>query len=372
MPTETGRTTARKRITLPGGGHVDVKVITKISFVDANDRYQETQYTIDNSHTSVRKVHVDNVYQSGMTSGSSIAVERIDQWPVFDAADRGQETQITIDNVTGATSNPPNFTAHKKTHVVRYFNPADNTQYIDSELIDELHVIDPNSRAQETQFILNNPPNDDTAQADPSDPEISDTANGIDAPWRTDPFQNIIGFGAGGGFSLLLYAFFTQRGTPSAPSSVFDATISMAGWSVGDTWSGLPTPSGQGTLVTATDDIANFPNASTDTLFFAYTPGAPVSTAFADWNDTFTFTITWAVRLGFTSTRQILTEQTYDISGATFVHNGQNFEIAGTNPNTLLLFNHWTDESFPPNTPGLPPGTTGGIPALWILMLPVT
>ena len=73
--------------------------------------------------------------------------------------------------------------------MVRYFNPNDNTQYIDSELIDELRVLDPNSRSQETQFILNNPANGDAAQADPNDPNIADTANGIDPPWRTDPFQ---------------------------------------------------------------------------------------------------------------------------------------------------------------------------------------
>jgi hypothetical protein len=78
--------------------------------------------------------------------------------------------------------------------VVRYKNVDDQHIWIDSELIDELVVLDPADRAQETHYTLNNPQNDDDAQANPDDPEISDTNNGIDPPWRTDPFQNIINF----------------------------------------------------------------------------------------------------------------------------------------------------------------------------------
>lgn len=192
MAEEFSRTTARKRIRV-GASFVDVPVITKISFIDPVERYQETQYTIDNSGTANREVHVDEVHGAGI----SLAVERIDKWTVLDPNDRGQETQISMDNVTGADSVPPHFSTHLKTHVVRYKNPDDADVWIDSELIDQFTVLDPNDRGQETIVTLNNPQNDDDAQANPDDPEISDPFNDVDPPWRTDPFQNIIDVSAG-------------------------------------------------------------------------------------------------------------------------------------------------------------------------------
>lgn len=187
MPVEVGRTTARKRIPI-GTSFVDVPVITKISFIDPADRYQEWQYTIDNSGKSDRVVHVDTITGTNV----SLAVERIDRWTTLDPADRGQETQMTMDNVTGADSSPPHFSTHVQTHVVRYKNPDDTNVWIASELIDSFTVIDPSDRYQEIRFTLTNPENDDGAQADPNDPEISDPTNAIDPPWRTDPFQNIV------------------------------------------------------------------------------------------------------------------------------------------------------------------------------------
>ncbi len=199
MPQELSRTTARKRIYLTDvtgeetGPFVDVPVITKIAFVDQNDRYQEIQLTVDNSAGAGRRVRVDNVYQFGAgATGESLAVERIVTWAIFDASDRGQETQITMDNETGKDEIPPHFATHIKTHVVRYENPDDPSVWIESELIDQFSVIDGNERGQETVYFLNNPAEDEDAQADPSDPEISDTDNGVDPPFRTDPFQNII------------------------------------------------------------------------------------------------------------------------------------------------------------------------------------
>jgi hypothetical protein len=199
VPEEFSRTTARKRITLPAGGTVDVPVITKISFIDASDRYQELQYSIDNSAAADRTVHIDQVPSSvdgHITSadGKGLPVERIEKWPHIDAVDRGQETNPEWDNVTGGDSIPPSFTSHLKTHVVRYKNPNDTSVWIESELIDEIVVLDPTDRGQETHYTLSNPQNDDDAQANPDDPEISDTDNGIDPPWRTDPFQNIVNF----------------------------------------------------------------------------------------------------------------------------------------------------------------------------------
>lgn len=198
MPTEFSRTTARKRITLPSGAQVDVKVITGLTVVDASDRYQETQFTIDNTSTSSRTVHIDTIYASTPDGqqdfGSSIQVERIDVWPVTDATDRAQETQVTFDNVTGATSIPPHFSTHQRTHLVKYRGVSNPDVWIESELIDEVRVLDGSDRFQETWLTLNQPQNDTDAAADPADADISDSGNGIDPAWRTDPFQNIVNF----------------------------------------------------------------------------------------------------------------------------------------------------------------------------------
>jgi hypothetical protein len=198
MPEEYKRTRGRKKIQLPDGQDVYIPVIIGISFIDPVQRYQEYQHTIDNSDQSARTVHVDEVKSE--TGTTSIFVERIDGWPIIDAVDRGQETQFAFDNRTGADAAPPHFSTHQKTHVFRYYqdpnNPDDNGPWVDSELIDEIAVIDPIERYQESVYALNNPARgDSTGQADPSDPDITGSS-GIDPPYRTDPFQNIIGFNA--------------------------------------------------------------------------------------------------------------------------------------------------------------------------------
>jgi hypothetical protein len=188
MAEEFSRTTARKRIYL-GTKFVDVPVITKISFIDPADRYQEWQYSIENSAQGLRLAHVDNV----QGDGANLLVERVDKWVVTDIPDRVQETQLEMDNVTGADSVPPHFSTHLETHVVRYKNPDDSDVWIESELIDKFIVHDPVDRGQDTIFALANPQNDDDAQANPDDPDISDAGSFIiDPPWRTDPFQNIV------------------------------------------------------------------------------------------------------------------------------------------------------------------------------------
>lgn len=190
MPVEVGRTTARKVIDLPGGQSVSIPVITKISFIDASGRYQETEHVIDNSSDSNRIVHVDKVHPTSGDISKSIDVERIDFWNVIDPVDRHQETQFHIDNVTGADSAPPHFSTHLRTHVVRYHadpnNPNDNGDWVDSELIDEIAVIDPADRYQESYYTLVNT----DLPSDPADPDISDAL--LDPPYRTDPFQNIV------------------------------------------------------------------------------------------------------------------------------------------------------------------------------------
>jgi hypothetical protein len=215
MPEEFSRTTKRKRINSPdddpsqspsdSSSYVDVRVITKVSFIGRNG--QEWQYTVDNSGQSARKTHkIDLNATNGDTNQKPLKVERIDMWPTIgmsqDHAIRsldlfkpisGQETQNTFDNNTGENSKPPSFTTHLKTHVYRFKNPDDDQLWIDSELIDSFSIIGPNG--QEEIFTLKNPAaGDDAGQADPGDPDISDSSNGIDPYWRTDPFQNIVDF----------------------------------------------------------------------------------------------------------------------------------------------------------------------------------
>lgn len=265
MPVEFSRTTARKRITLPSGGQVDVRVITSISFKDASDRYQEIQYTIDNSAASNRIVHVDQVQG---TDGTTLPVERIDTWNVLDPEDRHQETQMTLDNVTGADSTPPHFSSHFRTHVYRFTN--NSGEWIDSELIDELVIVDPNDRHQETHYFLNNPAADDPAgQADPADPDISDTANGIDSPWRTDPFQNIVNFHKAAGIAVQ-WAFLR---TDHDNGTIID----LATWSI---ISRSVSGGGTSTVVITTDPTVN-PQSFAPSGSFALLGEEPVQTTSA-------------------------------------------------------------------------------------------
>ncbi len=223
MPQEFSRTTARKTIVLPDGDTIDVPCITKISFLDPNERAQETQQSLDNSRTdSSRSVHVDQVHSvevdedgvatstTAPTAGTeSLYVERIDTWRSIDPNDRYQETQTTLDNTTGNDALPPHFSAHVKTHIYRYQqNPQDpNGVWIDSELIDEFAVIDPGSRYQESHYFLSNPTNAQfrdgnlAGQASPNDPDITisggDGEGTADNPVRLDPFQNIVNYSSG-------------------------------------------------------------------------------------------------------------------------------------------------------------------------------
>lgn len=143
----------------------------------------------------MRTVHVDALHPTddlgNQDTSQTLQVERVDVWPTLDALDRYQETEVSLDNVTGRETAPPHFTTHLHTHVFRYINP-DTGDWIEVEQIDELAIIDPQDRYQETSLTLFHP---DT-QADAGDPDISDTANGIDPPWRLDPFQNIVNYGS--------------------------------------------------------------------------------------------------------------------------------------------------------------------------------
>jgi hypothetical protein len=223
MADEVTRKIKQKKIKLDSGT-VAIPVISQISFIDEADRGWETQYTIDNTTDADRDVHVAIVKGDGTTdeSGSGdpstgLSVERIDRFRLLDAADRGREIFPEPDSKTVAQppDAPPYFTTHVKTHVVKYINHPDNGQWIKSELIDQIAFLDTPDRGQETQFTLANPPDnqgidglifgvdpDDSSQktiaVDPSIEEITSGVGGSgsgDKPARTDPFQNIVGFG---------------------------------------------------------------------------------------------------------------------------------------------------------------------------------
>ncbi len=223
MPTEYHRTRGRKTIELPSGDRITIPVITKLSFIDPVRRYQETENSFDNTETSNRRVHVDQVHpvevnEDGApteetptaTTTESLYVERIDTWNSVDPVRRGQEVQLTLDNTTGNDQLPPHFSNHERTHIYRYHkdpaNPDDDGTWIDSELIDEFRVIDPVRRNQEVRFTLDNPTNaefrdgDLSGQATDADPDITigGDAEGTEAnPVRLDPFQNIVNYSSG-------------------------------------------------------------------------------------------------------------------------------------------------------------------------------
>lgn len=157
MPTENGRTTSTKRIYNPNNAaqFVDIPVIDSITFVDPQDRYQETQYTFLNDETGDRDVHVVRV-ENTTDPSQYVMVERIDALKVLDPSDRHWETHILPDNVSGEETSPPHFRSHTRTHVKRIFGTGANANcYIDTERIDEIRVTDPQDRYQETFYTLN-------------------------------------------------------------------------------------------------------------------------------------------------------------------------------------------------------------------------
>jgi hypothetical protein len=227
LPTETGRVIARKRITLPSGATVDVPVIAQIKFLDVVDQGQESQFSVENSAQANRDTRSASVSGGGTApnetgaDSSGLQVERIDIWRVRDVVAQGQETFFAPDNKTFDSNAVPDFKTpyfitHEQTHVVKYINTPDDGHWIKSELIDKWKYRDVVDQAQETEFFLSNPPDNQsidgitvgndgtltTVAVDPNLPDISDSNNGVDPPWRLDPFQNIVDFQSGAQFLL--------------------------------------------------------------------------------------------------------------------------------------------------------------------------
>lgn len=233
MADEITRVLKFKKVKLPTDGTVKCPLIAQIAFVDPLSRGQEIQFSLFNTIDGDRETHIALVknYGSDETGGDNtkpdaakmmVKVERVDILRVADAPDRAQETFLAPDSRTVAQppDAPPFFTTHEKTHVVRYINDPDDGNSLDSELIDQFNFLDGVDRGQETFYFLQNPPDHQidgltiSSTTDPDgshvtlisidqDAEIEDITdpgdgdNGIDPPWRFDPFQNPIGWNAG-------------------------------------------------------------------------------------------------------------------------------------------------------------------------------
>jgi hypothetical protein len=269
LPTETGRVIGRKRIQLPNGGTVDVPVITQIKFLDVVDQGQESEFTVTNTAEANRDVRTASISGDGTapdetgnssSDTSQLQIERIDTWRVRDVVAQGQETFFAPDNRTFDSSAVPDFKTpyfitHEQTHVVKYINTPDDGNWIKSELIDKWKYRDVVDQAQETEFFLSNPPDNQdisgirvdtdsdgntTVAVDPTLPDISDSNSSIDPPWRLDPFQNVVDFTGGGllfGGYNPLFGFRTGDGktwtsvTPpiSSPSNAIWVSAAFAG-----------------------------------------------------------------------------------------------------------------------------------------------
>lgn len=210
MVAETDRVYANIRIITPDGTSVLFPVITQISFIDPVDRYQETRYTIDNSGNADRDVHIawvgdgqnanetEDADPDAQVPDDVLAVQRIDRWKILDAVERNQETQIAPDNRTKDKNGPPYFTTHLKTHVLRVVNDPDDGSWIETEVIDQISILDPVDRNQETIITLQNPAGEPDGEgnliykADKDDPTIDAVK-----PYKTDPFQNIVKVSSG-------------------------------------------------------------------------------------------------------------------------------------------------------------------------------
>ncbi len=206
------RKAVRKRIGLPNGGHVFIPVLERIPFAVAADQYQEHIVYLRNGIDSNRVTHIREV--PNLDDSEHIQVERIDKWPVKTMAEQAQERIYYLKNLDPPPILPDgtNDPAHEKVHYVRYFadNDPESDAWVDVELIDTLKVSVAAEQYQEwLLYLRHDPPGDEVN--DPGvnygpvtigfcDPALDRASQdeGLDPPYRLDPFQNIIQFNAEG------------------------------------------------------------------------------------------------------------------------------------------------------------------------------
>ncbi len=207
MAETANRKLARIRVALPSGKNVDIPVIQKGSFVVATDQYQEREVYFRNDATAERQVRVQPV--PSITGEDTINVERIKKFRIKTVTEQAQETDYLVSN-----EDPPPiqkngnfFPAHERVHYVRFYageGGADHDGWVDVELIDKLKIICPNEQYQEWQvYCRHDEPGDYisdgrvpylvSAGTCPPNLDLL-TGDGINPPYRLDPFQNIVTF----------------------------------------------------------------------------------------------------------------------------------------------------------------------------------
>jgi hypothetical protein len=399
MAEQADRVYKRKTITLPDGTtKIDVPVLYQSKFGVAADQHQDQWAYFDNSAKSSRKVHVQNIYLNGKKpvngdgGGSFIQVERIDSFFVKIMAEGAQEYEYPLTN-----KDPPpiqldgtNSPAHERTHVVRYYPNNESSGaagWLDVELIDELKVSCAADQYQEWRIICRHPDLGDPVTdshvpynvtigfCDPSFEQApDDSQNGIDPPYRLDPFRNIVNLQNLQSFSYEMIADFLDvvvggfGDNPSAPIMPPGAVAwapdfidsgnlggIVGGVAPGDILSGFPgsepewiyqpIPSGE---FPASVDPAD--QAIGAHVTYDYTEGAPLP-GFFGWNDKKSFTVNWVNGQHFAedTTLYLLAPnffrlfrkvdpaavnfgtQTIDLTGATVTKSdGTIFNVAGT------------------------------------------
>jgi hypothetical protein len=196
MPIEQSRKTHVQWIS---GTFVAINVIDEITFVDPDDRFQETAFTFQNISNpdgswpaTTRTTHV-------IIAGTPFEV--IEEFKVVDQASRNQESWFSLLSSDSSSSNK---LIHLKTHIVSFWNNTTNFPYsqpggsyqnlgplVAVERIDKISVIDPTDQHRETVYELNNTDNDfGVGVVTIPDDQIN---NSVATPIRLDPFQNVVG-----------------------------------------------------------------------------------------------------------------------------------------------------------------------------------
>jgi hypothetical protein len=241
MASESSRETSVRRFAKPDDPttYVDGPVVDVISFIDANDRYQESEHTFDNTSENLsRETHTVTV--TGIDDPSStIDVERIDSFDTTDERDSFQEAITSLFN----TDDPPK---HLQTHTIKVFNVDDNSIWYKVQRVDRFSVIDARSQYQEKIYQLkwddgSNASDDGEGDTDLDntensaydsnldEPDTSSDGTEINPPWRLDPFQNIVDVSWGKSFVV----FFGAGKIAIFPMSVLDGKSATPIFSTG-------------------------------------------------------------------------------------------------------------------------------------------
>lgn len=211
-------TSVRKVCPDPANGtdHVKLKVLDKISFIDAKSQHQEYQFSFNNGPLAARVTFAEK-------AGDDLDVERIEKLSVIDPKDFFQESLFSFLRYQEGV--------HLKTHKRKiYALKADGTKdegiWIEVERVDQISFVDPKTQHQEYVYELKWPDLADT-EWDYQDltPVVTEhDKTSINPPWRLDPFQNIVNSSFGGFF----YAITILNTSTWSPDLSFDVEINGA------------------------------------------------------------------------------------------------------------------------------------------------